>query len=50
MRDLVAWADVVVESFSPGQLRKWGLDYDALREVRPDLVMLSTSIAGQDGP
>lgn len=50
VRDLVAWADVVVESFSPGQLRKWGLDYDALREVRPDLVMLSTSIAGQDGP
>lgn len=50
VRDLAAWADVVVESFSPGQLRRWGLDYDALREVRPDLVMLSTSIAGQDGP
>lgn len=50
VRDLVAWADVVVESFSPGQLRKWGLDYESLRAVRPDLVMLSTSIAGQDGP
>lgn len=50
VRDLVAWADVVVESFSPGQLRKWGLDYDSLRAQKPDLVMLSTSIAGQHGP
>lgn len=49
-RDLVAWADVVVESFSPGQLRKWGLDHATLAADRPDLVMLSTSIAGQDGP
>ncbi|CAM3274755.1 CoA transferase [Nocardioides dubius] len=50
VRDLVGWADVVVESFSPGQLRKWGLDYETLRADKPDLVMLSTSIAGQDGP
>lgn len=50
VRDLVAWADVVVESFSPGQLRKWGLDYESLSADKPDLVMLSTSIAGQDGP
>lgn len=50
VRDLVSWADVVVESFSPGQLRKWGLDYDTLASDKPDLVMLSTSIAGQDGP
>lgn len=50
VRDLVAWADVVVESFSPGQLAKWGLDYDTLAATKPDLVMLSTSIAGQHGP
>lgn len=50
VRDLVAWADVVVESFSPGQLRKWGLDYETLSADKPDLVMLSTSIAGQRGP
>ncbi|GGO75077.1 CaiB/BaiF CoA-transferase family protein [Nocardioides deserti] len=49
-RDLVAWADVVVESFSPGQLAKWGLDPATLRAERPDLVVLSTSIAGQSGP
>lgn len=50
VRDLVAWADVVIESFSPGQLRTWGLDYETLRADKPDLVMLSTSIAGQQGP
>lgn len=50
VRDLVSWADVVVESFSPGQLRKWGLDYETLSADKPDLVMLSTSIAGQHGP
>lgn len=50
VKDLVAWADVVVESFSPGQLAKWGLDYEALRAIKPDIVMVSTSIAGQHGP
>jgi crotonobetainyl-CoA:carnitine CoA-transferase CaiB-like acyl-CoA transferase len=50
VRDLVGWADVVVESFSPGQLRTWGLDYDTLAPDNPGLIMLSTSIAGQAGP
>jgi benzylsuccinate CoA-transferase BbsF subunit len=49
VRDLVAWADVVVESFSPGQLTKWGLDYETLSAAKPGLIMLSTSIAGQTG-
>ncbi|GAA2448891.1 CoA transferase [Actinomadura vinacea] len=50
VRDLARWADVVIESFSPGQMAKWGLDYASLSADRPDLVMLSTSIAGQSGP
>ncbi len=50
VRGLVAWADVVVESFSPGQMDRWGLGYEALREINPGMVMLSTSIAGQTGP
>jgi crotonobetainyl-CoA:carnitine CoA-transferase CaiB-like acyl-CoA transferase len=49
-RDLTRWADVVVESFSPGLMRRWGLDYETLRAEHPDLVMLSTSINGQTGP
>lgn len=50
VRDLARRADVVIESFSPGQLAKWGLDYETLSADRPGLVMLSTSIAGQTGP
>jgi crotonobetainyl-CoA:carnitine CoA-transferase CaiB-like acyl-CoA transferase len=49
-RDLAHWADVVIESFSPGQMARWGLDYESLRADRPDLVMVSTSINGQTGP
>ena len=48
--DLVRWADVVTESFSPGTMRRWGLDYDALAGVKPDVVMLSTCLMGQTGP
>jgi benzylsuccinate CoA-transferase BbsF subunit len=48
--DLVRWADVVTESFSPGTMRRWGLDWPALRTVKPDLVMLSTCLMGQTGP
>ena len=49
-RDIARWADVVVESFSPGQVRKWGLDYDTLRADNPSVIMLSTSLMGQTGP
>lgn len=50
VRDLVRWADVLVESFTPGQMAKWGLSFDELREINPGLVMVSTSLSGQDGP
>lgn len=50
VRGLAAQADVVVESFSPGTMTKWGLDYASLRADNPRLIMLSTSIAGQTGP
>jgi crotonobetainyl-CoA:carnitine CoA-transferase CaiB-like acyl-CoA transferase len=48
--DLVRWADVVTESFSPKVMSAWGLDYTALRAVKPDLIMLSTCLMGQTGP
>lgn len=48
--DLVRWANVVVESFSPKAMRAWGLDYEALRQVKPDIIMLSTCLMGQYGP
>lgn len=49
-RDLVRWADVVIESYTPGTMADWGLDYAALREINPALIMLSTSLMGQTGP
>jgi benzylsuccinate CoA-transferase BbsF subunit len=48
--DLVEHCDVVVENFSPGVLERYGLDYDRLRERRPDVVMLSLSAGGHTGP
>jgi crotonobetainyl-CoA:carnitine CoA-transferase CaiB-like acyl-CoA transferase len=48
--DLVRWADVVTESFSPKAMRKWELDYNSLRKIRPDVIMLSTCLFGQTGP
>ena len=47
---LVQWADVVVESYSPRAMRKWGMHYEALREVNPGIIMLSSSLNGQTGP
>jgi benzylsuccinate CoA-transferase BbsF subunit len=49
-RRLAAWADVVVESFTPKTLQAVGLGYDELKKVNPSLVMLSTCMQGQTGP
>ena len=48
--DLVQWADVVCESFSPKAMRAWNLDYESLRLIKPDLIMLSSCLMGQTGP
>ncbi|MGH7782002.1 MAG: CaiB/BaiF CoA transferase family protein [Candidatus Binataceae bacterium] len=50
VKKLVPWADIVVESFTPKAMRNWGLDYERLRELRSDLIMLSTCMQGQTGP
>ncbi len=49
-RRLVATADVVVENFRPGVMRRFGLDYPALEEVKPDIVYCAISGYGQTGP
>lgn len=50
IRRLAAEADVVVENFRVGGLAKYGLDYAALRAVKPDLVYCSITGFGQFGP
>lgn len=47
---LVAISDVVAESFRPGVMDRLGLDYESLKAVKPDLVMVSVSASGQEGP
>jgi crotonobetainyl-CoA:carnitine CoA-transferase CaiB-like acyl-CoA transferase len=50
LEDLVRWADVVVESFSPRGRAALGIDYERMRELNPDLVMMSSCLFGQSGP
>jgi glutaryl-CoA transferase len=50
LRRLAAKADVVVENFKTGGLKKYGLDYAALHAINPALVYCSITGFGQDGP
>lgn len=50
LRDLAARSDVVLENFKVGGLKKYGLDYDSLKAVKPDLIYCSITGFGQDGP
>ncbi len=50
MRDLVKHADILIENFRPGTMEKWGLGYDALAAINPQLIMVRVSGFGQTGP
>lgn len=50
IRQLAAISDVVLENYKVGQLKKYGLDYESLREIKPDLVYCSITGFGQNGP
>jgi len=50
IRELAAKSDVVLENYKVGQLKKYGLDYESLKLVKPDLVYCSITGFGQDGP
>jgi len=47
---LVAISDAVVENFTPRVMANWRLDYENLKKVRPDIIMLSMSTMGSTGP
>ena len=49
-KSLAAHCDLVVENFAPGVIARMGLSYEVLREIRPDIIMLSLSGYGQTGP
>ncbi|ATN34893.1 CoA transferase [Rhizobium sp. ACO-34A] len=50
VRRLVATADVVIENFKVGGLKKYGLDYESLKAINPKLVYCSITGFGQNGP
>jgi benzylsuccinate CoA-transferase BbsF subunit len=49
-KKLIRWSDVVIESFTPGVMKKLGLDYDSAKEINPNIIYASTSMMGQSGP
>jgi benzylsuccinate CoA-transferase BbsF subunit len=49
-KKLVAWADVLCENFAPGPMERFGMTWEALREINPRLVMISGCLFGQTGP
>lgn len=48
--ELARVSDVVVENFTPGLMKRFGLDYETLRKVNPRLIYCSITAYGQDGP
>jgi len=47
---LIAWADVLVESFTPGTADSLGIGYESARSINPSIIMASTCLMGQTGP
>ncbi len=50
IKRLVPLCDVVVNNFRPGIMDRWGLGYDDLKKIKPDIIMLSSSACGAVGP
>ena len=49
-KKLVAATDVFMENYTPGVIEKWGLGYEELKKIKPDVVMLRQSGYGSTGP
>ena len=47
---LIEWADVIVENFRPGAIGKLDLGYNTISRLKPQIIMISLSFAGQAGP
>lgn len=50
LKRIIPKVDVVVENFAPGAITRMGLSYETLKEINPELIMCSISMAGQSGP
>jgi formyl-CoA transferase len=50
VKEFAKVSDVLVENFTPGLMKRFGLDYETLRKLNPRLIYCSISAYGQDGP
>lgn len=50
VKELAKVSDVFVENFTPGLLKRFGLDYETLKSLNPGLIYCSITAYGQDGP
>lgn len=50
VRDLLEQCSVVTSNFRPGVMERWGLDYNSLKDIRPELIYLSMPMQGEEGP
>lgn len=50
VRRLISGADVVSSNFTPGQMEHWGFGYEELCAVKPDVVVLTLPVMGENGP
>src|SRR4030042_2985008 len=49
-KELVKWADVLIEDQAVKEMKVWGLNYAALKKINPSLIMTSITPFGQTGP
>ena len=49
-KELIAQSDVVMENFTPQIMDRWGLGYEELRKIKPDIIMVRQNGFGSDGP
>ena len=50
VKQLIAKSDIVIENFAGGTISRMGLGYDVAKQLKPDIIMVSTSMQGQTGP
>lgn len=48
--ELISSVDIVLDGYSPGELKKYGLDYNSLKDEFPEIIYCSITPFGQDGP
>jgi benzylsuccinate CoA-transferase BbsF subunit len=49
-KELIALADVVMENHTPRVMDRWGLGYEELKKIKPDIIMVRQNGFGSDGP